>query len=372
MLLFRLAIFVLMAYTHKKSIGFDMRIRSLDMSVKSIHWRFFVVVMACFGAVALCACGSDRRLSFSGRTMGTTYHITVVAPAITSAARLQKKVDARLAEINNSMSTYIRASEINRFNAFEHVGRPFAASDDFVNVLKTGKKIFDLTGGAWDATVWPLVKLWGFHLPVAERQVPTAKQVAGALTCVGFDKVRLTEAGVLKKEACVTLDMGSIAKGYGVDQIAVLLKETGINDFIVEIGGEIVASGAKENGAQWNIGINLPEAYAPADRVRRTLPLSNRAVATSGDYRNFFVVGNQRYCHVLDPRSGYPVKTSVVSASVVSDSCAFADGLATALMILPPEESLNIVNALADTECLITVREATGQLKDYYSKSFSK
>ena len=334
------------------------------------RWRDYALLLFFISVFIVPACGSERRISFSGKTMGTTYHITVIAPAITSAARLQKKVDTRLQEINNSMSTYIPASEISRFNDFDLVGRPFAASDDFINVLAVGEKIYRLTGGAWDATVWPLVKLWGFHLPVEQRRIPTPEQVAGALKCVGYNKIQLAPKAIIKKTACVTLDLGSIAKGFGVDQIAVLLKENGITNFIIEIGGEIVASGTKENGADWNIGINLPEAYAPVDEVRRTLALSNRAVATSGDYRNFFMVGDKRYCHVMDPRTGYPIETSVVSASVVSDTCTFADGLATALMIMAPEKSVSLVNSLEDTECLITVRGADGQLKDYYSKGF--
>ncbi len=342
------------------------------MTVDSRQWRARALIFLLINAAVIVACSADRRISFSGKTMGTTYHITVIAPSMTSGDRLQKKVEARLVEINNSMSTYIAASEISRFNNFNHVGRPFAASDDFTRVLQIGERIFNLTKGAWDATVWPLVKLWGFHLPVEQRRVPTRKQIDSALACIGYGKIQLTEAGVIKKASCVTLDLGSIAKGYGVDQIAALLKENGLTDFIVEIGGEIVASGTKGNGDNWNIGINLPEDYAPANQVRRTLTLSNRAVATSGDYRNFFMVGDNRYCHVLDPRTGSPVKTSVVSASVVSDSCAFADGLATALMIMAPEESLSLVNSLAHTECLVTVREADGQLKDYYSKKFYK
>jgi len=318
------------------------------------------------------ACGGQRRLSFSGKTMGTTYHITVLAPLFTSAAGLQKKVDARLAEINQSMSTYMETSEISRFNALTDIDKPFGASPDFIRVLRVGEKVFALTAGAWDATVRPLVRLWGFHLPPDQRRVPDQAEIKAALACVGFDRLRIQDGAVVKKNACLTLDLASIAKGYGVDQVAALLKENGLADFIVEIGGEIAASGTKENGAEWSIGINLPEAYAPPDQVRRTLTLSNRAVATSGDYRNFFTVGHHHYSHILDPRNGYPVTTGVVSASVIADTCTFADGLATALMVMPAEEGLALVNALENVECLITVRDEKGELKDYYSVHFKQ
>jgi len=327
---------------------------------------FFV---ACI--VVIFSCGSERRISFSGKTMGTVYHITVIAPASTSAVRLQEKVDARLAEINNSLSTYLGTSEISRFNALKVAGQPFPASIDFINVLRTGAKVYSPTGGAWDATVWPLIRLWGFNRPEAQDILPGKEQVEQVLACVGFSNIQLmAESSIIKKNPCVSLDLGSIAKGYGVDQISVLLKEEGMANFIVEIGGEIFASGIKENGADWNVGINLPDAHAPVDKVHRVLTLSNRAVATSGDYRNFFTLNGNEYCHVFDPRTGYPVTTRVVSASVVSDNCTFADGLATALMVMSPKDGVRLVNSLESTECLITVREKNGHLKDYYSHHF--
>jgi FAD:protein FMN transferase len=329
---------------------------------------FFVV-----SAFLVVACGSQRRIAFSGKTMGTVYHIAVLAPVMTSADGLQRKVDARLAEINNSMSTYIATSEISRFNALTTTDQPFAASKDFMSVLRVGQEIFSLTNGAWDGTVWPLVRLWGFHLPAEQRNhIPTREQIDAALSCVGYDQIRLTENAVIKTKDCVMLDLASIAKGYGVDQIAALLKENGLDHFLVEIGGEIVASGTKEKGAAWNIGINMPEAYAPVDQVRRALTLTNQAIATSGDYRNFFIRDGRGYCHIIDPRSGYPVTTGIVSASVIADACTFADGLATALMVMPPPDGLALVNSLEGVECLITVREPDGQLRDYYSDHFTK
>lgn len=343
------------------------------MTVKTGRWNaraailFFII-----SALVFPACGPERRITLSGKTMGTVYHITVIAPFLTSAGRLRKKIDQRLAEINNSMSTYIETSEISRFNAMAEADKPFAASTDFMNVLRVGENIFVLTGGAWDATVWPLVKLWGFNLPPEQRRVPTREQIEAALACIGYDRIELTEASITKKTACVTIDLASIAPGYGVDQIAALLKENGLDNFIVEIGGEIVASGTKQKGAAWNVGINTPEAYAPVDQVRRTLTLSNQAIATSGDYRNFFTIDGREYCHIMDPRTGYPVTTGIVSASVIADSCTVADGLATALMVMPPTEGLALVNSLENTECLITVREENGQLKDYYSDHFIK
>jgi thiamine biosynthesis lipoprotein len=344
------------------------------MIIANRRWTVAVILFySAVVALLAVACESRRRVTITGKTMGTVYHIAVMAPVMTRTNQLHREVDVRLAEINSSMSTYIPSSEISRFNALNRAEQPFPASSDFLSVLRVGQRIFSLTGGAWDGTVWPLVRLWGFHLPVEKRnRIPTREEVGAALACVGYDNIWLREDAVVKKVDCVSLDLASIAKGFGVDQIAALLKKKGLNDFLVEIGGEIIVSGTKEKGAPWNVGINMPEAYAPVDQVRRALTLTNQAIATSGDYRNFFVREGREYCHIIDPRTGYPVTTGIVSASVIADTCTLADGLATALMVMPPDQGLALVNSLEGVECLLTVREPDGQLKDYYSDHFNK
>jgi FAD:protein FMN transferase len=317
------------------------------------------------------SCLPKKEHTIAGRTMGTTYHITVVSGYFKGIGKLKERIDARLEEVNQSMSTYIPDSEISRFNAFEQVGVKFAVSPDFFQVLQVGRKLFQLSKGAWDATVQPLVDLWGFGPAFKERQIPRPEEIAAVLPEIGFDHIELIAPNFLvKKIAGVTLDLSSIAKGFGVDQVAKVIEQNGFENYLVEIGGEIFAAGVRSDGKAWRIGINRPQPDAPPNEVYKVVSLSDRAFATSGDYRNFFEAGGVRYSHVLDPKAGYPVSNGVVSTSVMADSCTFADGLATTLMVMGPEKGLELVKKLDQVECLIVVQKPDGSLADYYSPGF--
>jgi thiamine biosynthesis lipoprotein len=191
------------------------------------------------------------------------------------------------------------------------------------------------------------------------------------LAHVGFDLIDITREGYLaKRHPKVTLDLASVAKGYGVDALADLIRQRGFNDFLIEVGGEVFAAGVRRDGRQWRIGINRPEPGSPTTQVYKVVTLQDRAFATSGDYRLFFEQDGQRYAHVLDPRTGYPVTNGVVSVSVTAPRCALADGLATALMVMGVAEGLQLVNALKDVDCLMVVRTADGTLEDHFSRHF--
>lgn len=320
---------------------------------------------------ALAGCDSRKEVLFSGKTMGTTYHIKVVTGFFNRANGLDQKIDERLRQINASMSTYIPGSEISRFNAMGQVGVPVAISEDFLQVMVVADDLYRLTGGAWDGTVAPLVNLWGFGSKTTVKKVPTPEEIQQCRATLGFDQISLSEEGyLLKKHGAVTLDLGSIAKGYGVDQIAELIRKNGITDFLVEIGGEVFASGLRRDGKPWRVGINRPEPGGPQEAVYKVINLYEDALATSGDYRNFFEVDGVHYSHVLDPQTGYPVTNGVVSVSVLSDTCTFADGLATALMVMGPADGIALVNRLAATECLILVREKDGRFTEFVSDGF--
>lgn len=318
----------------------------------------------------LCGCGRKEHL-FTGPTMGTTYNVKVVAGFFQSTAGLSEKITQRLIEINQSMSTYIPDSEISRFNRLAATGEKFAVSKDFMQVMLTAEKIFLLTDGAWDGTVNPLVDLWGFGSGKRRSKPPPPAEIAQRRRAVGFDAIGIVDDRYLvKRNPDVKLDLASIAKGYGVDQIAALLSQSGFHNFLVEIGGEVYAGGRRKDGRAWRVGINTPQSGAPADQVYKSVDLTDWALATSGDYRNFFEVGGRRYSHVIDPRSGYPVANGVVSASVLADNCTFADGLATALMVMGAEKGLALVDRLEGVAGLIVVQRADGRFMDHYSKAF--
>ncbi|WP_170923758.1 FAD:protein FMN transferase [Desulfocicer vacuolatum] len=305
----------------------------------------------------------------SGKTMGTFYHVKIAHPGKIDRVLLKNKIDARLQAVNNSMSMYQKTSEISRFNRSPE-NTPMEISDGFFLVLKEARALYDLTGGAWDGTIKPLVDIWGFGTTQAGGKMPTKSTIENALANTGFDKIILVEKTLAKKKSGITLDMGSIAKGYGVDQISELLRENHFKNTLVEIGGEVVGSGEKKPGKPWNVGITTPDKRLDKQTVYQAIALKNRALATSGDYRNFIMLDKQAYSHIIDPSTGYPVKNGVVSASVLAATCTLADGLATALMVMGPKKAIALVNRMANTECLIIVQENDGTFSDRYSTGF--
>lgn len=310
-------------------------------------------------------------IHLEGRTMGTTYHITVADSTETDADALKKAVDARLAEINKIFSTYDPESEISRFNRWTDVTAPFSVSADFSGLMTLAADIVRRSGGAWDPTVGPLVELWGFGSKGRRTDPPTAEAIAGARARVGFDRIGILSSGLRKLRPDVALDLASVAKGFGVDAVAGVLKRRGHARFMVEIGGEVVTSGRNSEGKPWRIGINVPDPEASPTAVYRVVLLSDKGFATSGDYRNFFTAGGHRYTHILDPRTGTPVETCVVSASVVADTCTLADALATALMVLGPEAGLAMIRDLPSVEGFLLVAGDDGQLREHSSGGFS-
>jgi FAD:protein FMN transferase len=333
--------------------------------------KYFQTTLLIFFLLLFAGCGFQKQVSFSGKTMGTTYHITVVTGFFENTKALKDKIDMRLDEINKSMSTYRKDSEISRFNSLKQAEKKFYISDDFFNVMTVAQHIYNLTGGAWDGTVEPLVTLWGFGNAENKKRTPAQLEIDALLANIGFNNIEISPNHYLiKKKAFISLDFASIAKGYGVDQIAALIRTNQIKNFLVEIGGEVFAAGFRKDGKNWKIGINRPRENAPFDQVYKVLYLQDKGFATSGDYRNYFECQGKRFSHILDPRNGYPINNGVVSVSIVADTCTFADGLATAVMVLGHKKGLELVNTLDNTECLIVVQADDGTLTDYYSKGF--
>jgi thiamine biosynthesis lipoprotein len=310
-----------------------------------------------------------KELLLSGSTMGTTYHIKVVTEPNKDVQALQPRIDQRLEQLNQSMSTYRFDSEISRFNRLQSIDTNFEVSSDLLAVMLAADAVYRLTDGAWDGTVNPLVNLWGFGPSGHIEKKPSAQAITDALKNVGFDLIEVSAKGFLKKHRSeVTIDLASIAKGYGVDQISELIEESGFNNYLVEIGGEVYASGRRPDGMKWRVGINQPRKHAAADAVYKALELENQAMATSGDYRNFEVIDGRTYSHIIDPCSGYPVDHGVVSASVVAPNCTLADGLATALIVMAPDKGISLLNRLEGVEGLVIVQKRDGSLENHWSQ----
>jgi len=340
----------------------------LAMGLKMIVRVLFVLIFSfCSGFSAA------AELSLSGNTMGTTYHIKVVADSSSDVRLLQPRIDRRLEQLNQSMSTYRFDSEISRFNRLQSSDANFEVSSDFLAVMLAADAVYRLTDGAWDGTVNPLINLWGFGPSGRVDKLPTDQAIANALKNVGFDQIEVSAKGFLKKHRPeVTIDLASIAKGYGVDQIAQLIEASGFKNYLVEIGGEVYASGRRLDSKRWRVGINQPRKTAAADAVYIALELEDQAMATSGDYRNFEVIEGRAYSHIIDPRSGYPINHGVVSASVVAPNCTLADGLATALMVMTPDKGIHLLNSLEAVEGLVIVQKPDGSLENHWSQGLNE
>jgi thiamine biosynthesis lipoprotein len=300
---------------------------------------------------------TQRPLALEGATMGTRYHITLVpGPEQVRAEQLEAGITAVLENIEDSMSTWREDSEISRFNRFPP-GQWWPASSGMIEVFSLARGVARASGGAYDVTVGPLVDLWGFG-PGAGDTIPSGAEIEAALARVGEAGVELDASGMrLRKRHALELDFSSIAKGFGVDMLAQWLEQQGHRNYMVEIGGEIRVSGLSPRGTPWRIAIEKP---APLAReAAAVLEVSDRAVATSGDYRNFFEVDGVRYSHSIDPRSGRPVQHQLVSVTVVHDSAAEADAWATALTVLGPEQALRTALGLGLAVYLIS-REPEG------------
>jgi len=335
---------------------------------KSIKTTIYVLV-----AIFTAGSGYAKEALISGETMGTTYHIKVVTDNLHKISGLKDKVDKRLEEINKSMSTYRKDSEISRFNALKIPRQKFKVSRDFAQVIMESKKLHRLTGGAWDGSIYPLVNLWGFGISKKRNRLPAKEKITRLLKNVGFNYIDLVDGRyLLKKKASVSIDLSSIAKGYAVDRVSELIKNNNIRNYLVEIGGEVYASGVKNDGQCWKIGVNRPQKEAAYDDIYQIIRLKDKAFATSGDYRKFFEVKGKRYSHILDPKTGYPVANSVVSVSIIANTCAYADGLATAVMVMGTRKGLELVNSLPDVEALIVVRQSDNQLLDFTSIGFQE
>lgn len=337
------------------------------VAVRCCHYALTAMLLAAL----LTACSGPEQVQIAGSTMGTTYLVKVVARGRVDLTRLKQAIDDRLETINHSMSTYRTDSDISRFNAVESPGIPVAVSPDFIAVLQVARELHRITGGAWDGTIKPVIHLWGFGNTSRPKTVPTPEAIAAAISKTGFRHIRVHDGRAISKALPgLTLDLASIAKGYGVDAVAETLRREGFHDFLVEIGGEVVASGRRMDGKPWRVGINMPDPDAPANKVFRAVGISDRALATSGDYRNFFVQEGQRYSHIIDPRTGRPVANGVLSVSIYAPTCTLADGLATGVMVMGSAAGRALIETLPAVEGFFIEAGSDGSLKTSATSGF--
>ncbi len=304
-------------------------------------------------------------VKIAGFAQGTSYHITYEMP---DTVNLKTQVDSILDAFDGSLSTYDSLSLISRINRNE----PVLTDSLFNAVFEKSDEVFETSEGLFDITVMPLVNAWGFG-PGARESVDSAS-IDSILQFVGMRKVRLENYRVIKADPRVQLDVNALAQGYSVDIVSAYLERLGSENYMVEIGGEIRAHGLSPSGKNWRIGIDKPEFgnMMPGDELEAILELNNKSLATSGNYRKYYEENGVKYTHSIDPKTGYPAKQSLLSATVIAGDCITADAYATVFMVGGLEKSKEILNLHPELEAFLIYGDDTGVYQLYITPGMKK
>ena len=297
-----------------------------------------------------------------GKVFGTTCSIIY-----RSEEDLSGEISSTLLDVDMSLSPFNRNSTITAINE----NKCTATDEMFTEVFNLAQKISEKTDGAFDITVAPLVNAWGFGFK--NNTIVDSASVDSLRGLIGYRRVKIENGNVSKEDNRIMLDCSAIAKGYGCDAVARMLKRKGIKDFMVEIGGEIVASGKNLKGEAWSIGINKPVNDRSGENKELTgiVRLDNKCMATSGNYRNYRIVNGKTYAHTIDPKTGYPVEHSLLSATVIAEDCATADAFATAFMVMGIEGAIEICNAEPTIEGFFIYADDNGEMQICTSDCFA-
>src|SRR5688572_2683373 len=327
-------------------------------------------------AVMLSACARPGSIAMlGGQTMGTTYSVQYASAEWGSASaqmQISKAIEGKLAEINQSMSTYIPSSIISQINVSNDIQQWHAVDLHFETVLRRSREIYSDTSHAFNPAVGPLVNEWGFG-PDAPEVLPDTATVEGLLKLADFDsfEFRQSPPALRKHSAAARLDFSAIAKGYGVDALASLLDQRGVTDYVVEIGGEVRASGQRPDASAWRVGIAKPsEGAAGPSSIQMVIELRDAGLATSGTYRNYDIQDGKKIAHIIDPKTGYPAQNSLLSVSVIARDAMTADAYATALIVMGLDEGLRFIDARKGLAAYFVATDDSGKLVERRSSAF--
>ncbi|MBO4806688.1 MAG: FAD:protein FMN transferase [Paludibacteraceae bacterium] len=307
-----------------------------------------------------------RYMVETGRVHGTMYKLSYESPIGTSVT---SSLDSLFHAFDLSLSTFNDSSIISRINRNDTT---VVVDDFFSSVFSTAVEVSKNTGGAFDMTVAPLVNAWGFGFKKKENVTP--QLVDSLLHHVGYEKVKLENGRLIKSDPGIMLDASAIAKGYSCDVVARFLESKGVKNYMVDIGGEVVVKGQNPRGQKWSIGIEKPidDSTMIHQELKCTIYMNGWAVATSGNYRQFYHQGGKKYSHTINPHTGYPVSHNLLSATVIAPDCKTADAYATAFMVLGLEESLILVNCLPNLEAYFIYENEMGEMSVQYTEGFEK
>lgn len=292
-------------------------------------------------------------VKFDGKAQGTTYHITYFDKR---NRNLQPEIEKILKEFDNSVSTYTPTSIISKINSNQ---KNITVDKYFIACFNKAKEVWKNTEGSFDPTVYPLVNAWGFG-PEKKQKIEKTK-IDSMLQFVGFQLIELKGNTVIKKDPRVALDFNAFAQGYSVDVVSEFLNSKGITSYIVEIGGEVYAKGKKTNGENWTIGIEKPiDNKDSQNPLKATVKLENMAIATSGNYRRFIVEDGIKYSHHIDPKTGYPAKNNLLSASVFAKECISSDANATGILVMGLEKAKAFLQAHQELQAYLIYSDDKG------------
>lgn len=298
--------------------------------------------------------------NFNGFIQGSTYSIVYENKNNNDPQHLRTRVEKILHDFDKSLSLYNDSSIISKVNRNENI----VVDSCFTEVFNKSARIYEMTDGAFDITVGPLVKAWGFG-PDGHKNFTDSKRDS-LMKLVGMNKVSLVNGKVIKSDPHISLDFNAIAQGFSVDMVCGFFDKLGIKNYLVEIGGEVRAKGRKA-GKLWRIGIDKPvdNNMTPGQTLEAIITISDKALSTSGNYRKFYIENGVKYSHEIDPKTGFPAKNSVLSASVIADDCAMADGMATAFMVMGKNKTIEFLADHPEFEVFLVYSDASGNFKTW-------
>jgi thiamine biosynthesis lipoprotein len=326
--------------------------------IRSIRWIFLAVCI-----LIISSCRQYKQggcyISLEGPTEGTSYHITYESR---DSINYQEEIDSLLRQFDLSLSTYEPASIISRINRNE---QDVELNDYFIRCFKASEQVFHESGGAFDITVAPVVNAWGFGF--TEKANPDSAMIDSLLQYIGMDHIRIENNRIVKDFPGIMLDVNAIAQGYAVDIVSEFLESKSILNWLVEIGGEVRAKGKNPRGVYWRVGIDKPIEGIQISglQMEAVISLRNRSLATSGNYRRFYIKDGVKYSHTIDPSTGYPVRHNLLSATVVADECIIADAYATAFMVLGVEKTKKMLKNRKDLEAYLIFTDDSGKYTTY-------
>ena len=340
---------------------------SLFLFIQTRKRYSLIIFLVFFG------CGGPKNyIDITGPAMGTSYTVRLVPQrgVTIEPSRAKTQIDSVLEQINNQMSTYVNNSEISLFNKAS-TNSAIIISSQFKHVINRSIYWSELSNGAFDISSHPLTLLWRKGKVDREYEKiwepPTDLQITLTKKNVGYKNIKLVQNSLIKPYKGQQLDVNAIAKGWGVDMLFNLIKSFGYQNFMVEIGGEIRVSGKNNRGQAWNIGIDIPEPnLKPGEKIFAIVPVTNKAMATSGNYRNFYEFNSSKYSHIIDPRSGYAIDSNISSVTVISEKCIDADALATALNVMSLELGMKLVESVDEAEAFWIINEG-GKFQSFQS-----